>query len=143
MHIIPARLQDEAAIKQLLDSADLPTDDITAKSLQHFLVLHVGGRLAGVVGLDPDGEVGLLRSLAVDPTMRKRGIGNRLVDAAEALAARRGVRAIYLLTTTADRYFAARDYQPMAREKAPPAIASMPQFKSLCPASSTLMMKPL
>lgn len=141
MDILPARSTDESAIKRVLAFADLPTADISAKSLEHFLIVHEGDQLAGVIGLDLEGDIALLRSLAVAESMRGRGIGNALVVAAEALAAQCAVREIYLLTTTADRYFTARGYRTLHRGAAPPALQRMPQFKTLCPSTSVLMVK--
>ena len=139
MGIERARPEDEAAIRQLIESAGLPTADIAAASLAHFLVLRDDGALAGVVGLDPAGDVSMLRSLAVAPEARGKGYGRLLVSAAEAAARGLGIRRLYLLTTTADRYFAARGYEVVGREAAPEAVRAMPQFKSLCPASSVFM----
>jgi amino-acid N-acetyltransferase len=141
--ILPARTTDEQAIKRLLTSADLPVEDISAKSLEHFLVIHNGDDVVGVIGLDLAGDVALLRSLAVADTKRDRGLGHQLVVAAETLAMQCGVRDIYLLTTTADRYFAAHGYKVSQRAGAPAVLAEMPQFKSLCPSTSTLMSKRL
>jgi hypothetical protein len=52
----------------------------------------------------------LLRSLVVDPRARTTGIGSQLVAHAEAYARARGMPSIYLLTTTAEAFFAARGY---------------------------------
>ncbi|MGH8643169.1 MAG: arsenic resistance N-acetyltransferase ArsN2 [Gammaproteobacteria bacterium] len=141
MHILPARSTDEPAIKRLLKAVDLPTEDITAKSLDYFLVLHDAEALTDVIGLDLEGDIALLRSLAVAESMRGRGVGNDMVQAAEALAVECAVREIYVLTTTADKYFAARGYKTLKRSAAPAALRRMPQFKTLCPSSSVLMVK--
>lgn len=138
-----ARADDEAEILRLLESAQLPTSDITGDALHHFQVLRDAGALVGVVGLECAGPVALLRSLAVDPSGRGGGAGASLVLAAEAYARRCGVRDIFLLTTSADGYFAARGYRAVGREHAPAAIRQSEQFRSLCPSSSTLMVKHL
>jgi amino-acid N-acetyltransferase len=141
--IVPARAIDEVAIRRMLVSAQLPTEDISPKSLEHFLVMRDGDAIVGVVGLDLDGDFALLRSLAFVDGMRSRGVGDQLVNAAEALAARCAVRDIYLLTTTADKYFAARGYSASSCSSVPAALQQMPQFKSLCPSTSVLMTKRL
>ena len=143
MTILPARSRDEQAIKRLLAAAQLPIDDISAKSLEHFLVMRDGDAIVGVVGLDLSGDFALLRSLAVVDAERGRGVGDRLVAAAEAHAAGHAVRDLYLLTTTADQYFARRGYQTSDRNEAPAELQQMPQFKSLCPSTSVLMRKRL
>lgn len=61
--------------------------------------------------------------------MRGRGVGNDMVQAAEALAVECAVREIYVLTTTADKYFAARGYKTLKRSAAPAALRRMPRSK--------------
>ena len=143
MEIIAARNADGPAVKQLLEHADLPTSDLTAESLAHVLVLRDGPRVLGAVGLELAGDVALLRSLVVSDAARGRGLGRDLVRAAEALAATRGVRRLYLLTTTAAAFFAAQGYAPADRAQAPASIRSTSQFSSLCPASSAFMTRAL
>jgi amino-acid N-acetyltransferase len=143
LEIMPARAADEARIRLLLEASGLTTADLTPQSLRHFLVLRDPLQLVAVVGLEPAGEVGLLRSLAVAEPLRHGGLAKRLVAAAEAVAAGQGVRELYLLTTTAARYFLALGYRPIQRELAPPAIRTMPQFTGLCPASAAFMVKQL
>jgi len=64
---------DEPWIRQLLTLCGLPQEDLTPQHLRHFFVMKEKGELIGVVGLDVLGQVGLLRSLAVDPGYRKQG----------------------------------------------------------------------
>jgi amino-acid N-acetyltransferase len=46
-----------------------------------------------------------------------------------------------LLTQTAATYFAARGYAPIPRAQAPAAVQASAEFTSLCPPSSTCMVK--
>jgi amino-acid N-acetyltransferase len=62
---------------------------------------------------------------------------------AEEYAAAHQMRALYLLTTTAETYFEHRGYRRIDRAEAPPAIESTREFASLCPSSSALMIKRL
>jgi amino-acid N-acetyltransferase len=143
MDIGATRVDELLPLMRLLDSAGLPTSDLSTTSLGYFLSLRDGQTLVGAIGLDVVGEIALLRSLVVDPARRERGLGGELVRAAEAHAAQHGVRQLYLLTTTADRFFASRGYVYADRGNAPDAIRRMPQFAELCPASSTFMAKAL
>ena len=99
--------REEAWIKTLLAECGLPEQDLTPAHMDDFLSLVAGGRLTGCIGLEIYGETALLRSLAVGPGWRGRGYGAQLLAAAEAHAAARGVRTLYLLTTTAERFFTA------------------------------------
>jgi len=100
-------------------------------------------RPLGVVGLELLGATALLRSLAVDAGARGAGSGTALVEAAEGHAIREGVETVYLLTTTADRFFERLGYVRVAREKAPPEIRRSREFSELCSEAAVLMMKDL
>lgn len=141
--MLQASPADAAEIRRLLEASALPTADLTPELLENFLVLRDGGVLAAVVGLEPAGDCALLRSLAVSPALRGRGVGAQMVAAAEALARKRGIGRLYLLTTTAADYFSKLGYRQAPRESAPPAVRSTPQFAGLCPASSSIMVKTL
>jgi amino-acid N-acetyltransferase len=127
----------------LLLPQELPVSDITDGHLESFFFTGSDGSPTGLVGVEIYGADALLRSLVVAETARTRGIGSSLVQHAEDYAANRGVGAMYLLTTTAERFFARRGYRRVDRARAPPAIRSTPEFAGLCPASSAFMIKEL
>jgi amino-acid N-acetyltransferase len=81
--------------------------------------------------------------LVVSATARTQGLGSALVLHAEQYAAAHDVRALYLLTTTAESFFEHRGYRRIDRAIAPSAIQSTRAFASLCPANSALMIKHL
>jgi amino-acid N-acetyltransferase len=140
--IEPAAASDLDAIKALLHMARLPTDDLAEALLANFLVAREADAIVGVVGIEHHGAMALLRSLVVQESSRREGLGARLLDAAESLARSSSVRSLYLLTTTADKFFAARGYRRLARDDAPAEIRTTIQFSALCPASAVLMVKP-
>jgi amino-acid N-acetyltransferase len=133
----------DADVESLLAGADLPTADLALRRDLRLFGVRQADRLVGVIGVERHGDTGLLRSLAVAPDHRGAGLGASLVSHAEAWAAAHGIRALYLLTTTAAEFFASRGYQPVPRAGAPLAIAETPQFSELCPASSAFMRKSL
>jgi amino-acid N-acetyltransferase len=132
-----------SAVKRLLDEAQLPTSDLTEAHLAHFLACGADDALEGVVGRELYQPVALLRSLAVAARSRGRGIGTTLLAEAERLARSQAVKEIYLLTTTAERFFARSGYERILRDAAPSAIRETQEFSSLCPASSAFMRKRL
>jgi len=134
---------DEVALAVLLQSCELSTEDITPEMLEHFLVAYLDKALIGCAGVDVLGEVGLLRSVAVDEAHRGTGLGKRLVEAVEDMARKEGVQQLYLLTTTAEAFFAGLGYRLLPREQAPADVAGTEQFASLCPSSSSFMVKAL
>ena len=139
----PARPADFAAIVRLLDDAALPHADLTPEHLAHFLVLRDGDAIAGVVGMEVRDDAGLLRSLAVAADRRGGGLASRLVDALEARARASGIRTLYLLTTTAEGFFARLGYAPADRATVPAAILATEEFRSICPSTAACMAKPL
>jgi amino-acid N-acetyltransferase len=142
MNIVTAQSSDLGGIRWLLSSENLPIEDLTEESLKHFLVMRDSGGVVGAVGLELHGGVVLLRSLAVAGKHRKRGLGKALADAAESLAYKLGASAIYLLTTTAADFFAARGFRIVARAEVPAAIKATTEFASLCPSTAIVMVKP-
>lgn len=139
MHIAPEPAAQD--VISLLEACALPVADITPASPVQFFGIRSGGTLAAVVGLDLYPPVGLLRSLAVTPSFRGRGFARALVRFAESFAASQGVETLFLLTTTAERFFLALGYTPASRVAAPEAIQATSQFASLCPASSAFLSK--
>jgi len=141
--ITPFDARDEVGLSVLLQTADLSTEDITPEMLEHFLVAHADRMLVGAAGVDVLGEAGLLRSVAVDENHRGAGLGKQLVEAAEAHAREAGVRELYLLTVTAENFFAGLGYKTVSRDAVPAPIKGTVQFRELCPASARLMVKTL
>lgn len=130
-------------VENLLTEAGLPVSDLSGRRSLALLGIREGGRLVGVVGMEVCGTVGMLRSLAVVPARRNTGLGVSLVSDAESWPAARGVCTLYLLTTTAARFFERLGYEAIPRSEAPAAIAATAQFSALCPASSTFIRKVL
>ena len=138
-----AQPDDIDQIKGLLAECELPYEDITPSDLTHFCLLRDGDRLAGVIGLEIFGQFALLRSLAVPAGYRKRGIGAELVGRAQEHAHSHKVEALYLLTTTAERFFSKRGYRRVERSKVPEPVQGSVEFSTLCPASAACMAKHL
>lgn len=130
-------------VMRLLAEAQLPSSDITDAHLEHFFGCGSVAAPEGIVGLELHDSVALLRSLAVTVKSRGQGCGTALVAEAEAFALSQGVREIYLLTTTAERFFERLGYTRLPREAAPPAIRQTQEFSALCPAGSAFMVKRL
>jgi len=104
-----------------------------------FVVAEVGSDLVGVAGLEICCNDALLRSVAVRPEWRSHGVGRALVTRAIADAEARGLRALYLLTTTAERYFPSFGFRTIARDEVPAEIRETAEFREACPASARVM----
>lgn len=126
------------AVLALLAATALPVDDLGDPDVVLFAASEAG-RLLGVVGLQLLDGAALLRSLAVDPAARARGLGGRLTDHALGEARARGRTDVWLLTTTARDYFARRGFVVVPRELVAPAVRATAQFSSLCPSTAAVM----
>ena len=126
------------SVLDLLRKCDLP--DTGVKENPHgFIVASVDGTAIGCCGLERYGSDALLRSLAVDPMYRGRGIAAWLIARIVAKAEQERVSALYLLTTTARDYFTRHDFDVCPRSEAPEGIRSSWEFRTGCPDSATLM----
>lgn len=132
-----------AALRRLLRDENLPVSDLANSPALKLYACGDGNRLSGVVGLEHYGETALLRSLAVAAAARRQGVGAALLAYAETRARAGGARDIYLLTTTAEAFFARRGYARSERSSAPQAIRDTREFTSLCPGNAVLMRKAL
>lgn len=140
----PARFEDYVAIRALLVTQGLPSEDVGASDeVGRFHLAEQDGQIVGCAGLEVYGTDALLRSVAVTPSMRGSGLGRALVGIAERYAAAIGVRRLFLLTTSAADYFSRIGYKSCDRSVAPPPIQTSSQFSGLCPASAVCMSKQL
>lgn len=141
MHLF--RQPPERRVLDLLEASGLPAADLTPQHLVHFFGCGLEHSPQGVVGVEIYGTDALLRSLAVAQIARGRGCGKALVAAVEEYACKLGARRVYLLTTTAARFFEKLGYRPVSRDEVPLSIRATAQFASLCPSSAATMAKDL
>jgi amino-acid N-acetyltransferase len=144
MNIRLARAEDYALLRALLVASELPVEDLSETAPIRFLIAEeAGARLMGCVGLEVHDRAGLLRSLAVQPSLRAQGVGTALVDAVQQSAATAGIERLWLLTTTASAFFLRSGYELADRTAAPELIRLSLQFASICPASAICMTRTL
>lgn len=134
--------EDAGALLALMERADLPTDGLS-DHLDAALVARDGDRIVGSAAIEIYADGGLLRSVAVDADRRGTGLGARLTTAAIDEARRRKLAALYLLTTTAERFFPRFGFEPIARDQVPASVQGSIEFRGACPASAIVMLKRL
>jgi amino-acid N-acetyltransferase len=127
----------------LLSRARLPVEDLTEAHCEHFFYSGPAHQPTGLVGLELFGDVALLRSLVVSEEWRGKGEGAALLEHAERHARAKGVRELYLHTTTAEKFFEKHGFERAARDAAPGAISGTREFAGICPASSAFMVRRL
>jgi amino-acid N-acetyltransferase len=137
-----AATRDTRAILELLLACELPIDGVPDDTAL-LLVAEQGARVVGCAGLELHGTDGLLRSVAVAPDVRVQGVAQRLCDEIERQASGLGARRLYLLTETAEVFFARRGYGAIERGAAPGGISASLEFAAVCPASAALMLREL
>jgi amino-acid N-acetyltransferase len=130
------------ALLALLRDNHLPTDGFS-EHLRTTLVARHDGRTVGCAALELYEHSALLRSVAVAKEWQHRHVGRDLTLAALRLAREQQVSTVYLLTTTAERYFPAFGFEVIAREEVPLVVQTSIEFTSACPSSATVMRKRL
>jgi protein-tyrosine-phosphatase/N-acetylglutamate synthase-like GNAT family acetyltransferase len=125
----------------LLSDAGLPTADLPDNPHLKMWVMEASGSIVGVIALERFGADALLRSLAITPQYRKRGLARELVGHLENEARSDRVQRLVLLTETAEPFFRNLGYQVMDRRSATAELQQSAEFRSLCPASAVCMSK--
>jgi N-acetylglutamate synthase-like GNAT family acetyltransferase len=138
----PLRREELPALLSLLEASKLPVAGV-AEHAGAALAARQGGRLVGSAVLEIYGKDALLRSVAVEPGLRGRGLGLRLAEAALALAAERGVVDVFLLTETASEFFPRLGFRAVLRDALPASLDSSAELRGACPASAVAMARRL
>ena len=134
---------DMPAVVTLLAAVGLPTADLTQVQRLQMWVAEAADSLFGVIALEPFGSQALLRSLAVTPGYRKRGLGRELVARVEHEAKAEGIQQLVLLTETAEAFFLKLGYELTNRTDVREEVKQSAEFRSLCPVSAVCMTKAL
>ena len=136
--ITAAKSEDLPEILALLEECGLPKEGL-ATHLSTTLVARKGREIVGCSALELYQESALLRSLAVKPSFRKRGLALKLTRAALDLAKRYRVTNVYLLTETASTFFSKVGFIRVPRSDLPENIQRSAEFTTLCPDTTTVM----
>jgi amino-acid N-acetyltransferase len=110
-----------------------------------LVLAHVNGWIVGAAGVECYAAGALLRSVVVDPSVQGQGLGQRLTEAALALALARArdEPTVFLLTTTAERFFLRFGFEAISRESVPESVRRSVEFQSACQASAIVLRRQL
>ena len=133
---------DRPEIHDLLERLRLPLDGVD-DHMRTMLVAREGSRIVGTAALELYADGALLRSVAVDPARQGRRLGHELTEAALQLARTHGALSVFLLTTTAERFFPRFGFEAIAREDVPASVRASVEFESACPVSAIVMRRRL
>jgi amino-acid N-acetyltransferase len=138
MKIRGATSRDLDAVESLLSTSQLPLDGVK-ENFSNFVVAEDKGRIAGAIGLEKFGSIALLRSAVVSPDYRGSGVGRRLVERLLERAEKEGIEELFLLTTTAEKYFPRFGFARTTRSAVPSAVKASAEFQGACPDSAVVM----
>lgn len=130
---------DRAGVESLLRSADLPLDGLDDAWGHAMVAEDDQGRVVGMAAIEPYHELGLLRSVVVSPEARGQKVGFRLVAHMLEHAQHLGFKRLYLLTTTAEEWFAGLGFRRVGRSELPEALSASAELSGACPDSATAM----
>lgn len=116
-----AGINEADALAALLRSVDLPAPGPEDAPVS-MLVARDAGRILGCVGVERHPPFALLRSLAVPPEARGRGVGGDLVRELLLRLRAEATPAVYLLTFDAQPFFARFGFSELCRESVPEPI---------------------
>lgn len=125
-------------IEKILQKENLPYQDVNAENIQFFMAFN-DADFVGIVGLENYSNVALLRSMVVFDKFRNKGYGCKIVNQILEEATAKGIKEIFILTTTAKDFFEHLGFEVIERKDVPNDIKSTTEFTSLCPASATCM----
>jgi amino-acid N-acetyltransferase len=134
--------RDLPEIRSLLQRLQLPLDGVD-DHVGTMLVAREDGHVVGTAALELYAEGALLRSVAVDPQRQGGHLGHELTLAALRLAGEHRRDNVFLLTTTAERFFPKFGFEPIGRDEVPPSVQASVEFRSACPASAIVMRRRL
>lgn len=140
--ILKAKRADLEDILHLLEIVGLPKAGVP-NHLDNFLVSVHNEKVVGCVGLEVYNNIGLMRSLAVYPRCQGKGIGKILTQYMLAYAQEKRLDELYLLTTTADKFFLKYGFAQIPRKKVDNQVKASIEFKSACPKTTVCMKRVL
>ena len=82
-----------------------------------------------------------MRSVAVHPSFQGHGLGRQLVERIHDFAIENGLKRIYLITETAEKFFLIQNYVAIPRGNVDPEIKQSVEFTHVCAASAVCMVR--
>lgn len=130
--------KDLTTVTEFLTTYKLPVSDLMDGNAELFLA-YDEEELVATIGLEKYGNTGLLRSLAVKETYRNRQLADKMIRGLFAVCDSEQISDVYLLTTTAEKYFLKKGFLQVDRDSVPNSIKQSREFRSICPASAVVM----
>ena len=128
--------------REMLKSENLCIDDL--EDIPGILQVAIyEGKIIGGYGLEIFGDEALFRSLIVSEELRGMGLGIEIMKEAFNQSKNYEIKTLYLLTTTADKFFLRHGFKVIERNSVPESIGGTTEFISFCPDTAVCMNKNL
>ena len=127
-------------IKSLLKKLNLVYEDVD-KYVENFIVVLENKQIVGCAGFEKYDEIGLLRSVAVDPKHQGKGIGHKLIEEINENAKKREIEEFYLLTDSASQFFPKFGFEKVSRANVDERIKKTYEYSEACSESAIVMKK--
>jgi len=125
------------AIKTLLQENDLPVSDLNSKIT--FFVEKLNEKIIAAGGIEDVGNDAIIRSIVVADEHKGSGFGKAITMQLLNHAKEKGKKDIYLLTTTAEKYFPKYGFKEIDRHAVPDNVKNSSQYKDVCPDTAVVM----
>lgn len=136
-NITLAEQGDFPQLHEILIKNGLPTAGVDFGKGNYYLAR--GQDLMGVIGAEQYKTAVMLRSLAVTPQFRQRGIAKQLIEYTLQQLQDTDVTDVYLITNTAEQYMANYGFIKIGRDKVPKHVLTASALGDACSLSSTCM----
>jgi amino-acid N-acetyltransferase len=119
-------------VTALVTAAHLPPWGID-EHLHNFVVAEQDGRIVGCGGYEayPAGECALVRSMAVDESLRGSGLGSRILAWVEEQATSKGMTHLFLFTMGAHDFYLRFGWADATLDDIPEAAHGSTQYQFL------------
>ena len=128
--LVVEQTRDLECVCAMLARAGMDTDGIDWPAAC-YIVAYFGDDVVGMIGIEPKIDAAVIRSLWVNESMRRRGIGGALLAAARKAAHTRGARHLYLFGADAGRFFERHGFTAVAVADVIAAIPGVPEVERI------------
>lgn len=123
-----AQPDDWPAIAEVLETCGLASDDLDP-SLALFHIALLDGAIVGCAAAEGYGETIVVRSVAVLPPYRDRGIASHMVSAVLMRARANGCTRAVLLSATCPSYFSRYGFSLISADRLAPEVRASREFR--------------
>ena len=139
LHLRESTDAENDVIRNLLQTTKLPTENL-GKHVTKFYIAEKDESVVEIAGFEFYGDDALLRSVAVQPGIQRRGLGSQIVDLMLDEARKKEIRSVVLLTETAKDFFLKKGFDAVYRTAIEnEEMKKSSEFAYACPKSAVCM----